>query len=319
MFLQGVIGISELVFPDRIRSYYLTGSYADDTAVSASDLDLLIIFKGHISADERNAVWDLSDNMSLLAPMFLDLEGVGEDQTSQKGVQLKLASHCIYGEDIRPNIQLPSMDAYIREWMHDHPLHFMMRLARGQENILYPLDFPNSADPFFGYGENPIEGKHDTKLLIAIVGQIASAIIIHKARTYVPSKGDCLSLYQEHINDEWGDFIEQVYRVCRNQWAYQIPDEPSQQVELQNICQGVLDFENHFLLVYKAYLLSELKSNDEIAQRKAVEKSGEVVYPDQAVDTVLESLNISEDNATHKVMLESLTKIQAVKSRSNTA
>ena len=90
ILLQGINGIAELVFPDRIRSYYLTGSYADDTAVSASDLDLLIVFKDHITDDERNMVWELSDNASLLASIFLDLEGIGEDQTSQKGVQLKL-------------------------------------------------------------------------------------------------------------------------------------------------------------------------------------------------------------------------------------
>ena len=319
MILQGIVGIAELVFPDRIRSYYLTGSYADDTAVSASDLDLLLVFKERITEDERNAIWDLSDNTSLLAPMFLDLEGVGEDQIAQKGVQLKLASHCIYGEDIWPNVQLPPMNDYIREWMHDHPLHFMMRLARGQESILYPLDFPDPNDPYMGYGKNPIESKKDTKLLTAIVGQIATAIVIHKAHVYVPTKGDCLTLYREHVNDEWVDFIGQVYKVCRNQWEYQIPDEPSKQEELQNICKRTLDFENYFLLVYQGYLLSELKKEDEVARLKAIKKSGEVMYPDQAIDTALEDLKMSEDNSIRQAILESLTKIQAVRGSPNSA
>ena len=43
--LRGVIGIFETVFPDRIRGYYLVGSYADGTAISTSDIDMKILFK----------------------------------------------------------------------------------------------------------------------------------------------------------------------------------------------------------------------------------------------------------------------------------
>ena len=38
--IDGVIGLLETVFPERIRAYYLTGSYAEDTAVPNSDLDM---------------------------------------------------------------------------------------------------------------------------------------------------------------------------------------------------------------------------------------------------------------------------------------
>ena len=34
--LRGVVGLFEAVFPDRVRGYYLGGSYADGTAVPAS-------------------------------------------------------------------------------------------------------------------------------------------------------------------------------------------------------------------------------------------------------------------------------------------
>ena len=44
--LRGVIGISEIVFPNRIRGYYLTGSYANSYALPTSDIDMTIVFKG---------------------------------------------------------------------------------------------------------------------------------------------------------------------------------------------------------------------------------------------------------------------------------
>ena len=43
--LQNIVGIYERAFPNRIRSYYVVGSYADGTAVSTSDIDACIVFK----------------------------------------------------------------------------------------------------------------------------------------------------------------------------------------------------------------------------------------------------------------------------------
>jgi len=38
--IRGLIGIFEAAFPDRIRAYYLAGSYADGSAVPLSDIDI---------------------------------------------------------------------------------------------------------------------------------------------------------------------------------------------------------------------------------------------------------------------------------------
>src|SRR5262249_19669289 len=40
--LRGLIGIWEIVFPDRIRGYYLAGSYSNGSATPTSDLDLIV-------------------------------------------------------------------------------------------------------------------------------------------------------------------------------------------------------------------------------------------------------------------------------------
>lgn len=43
--LQGVVGIFETEFPDRVRGYYVTRSYADNSAILSSDIDGFILFK----------------------------------------------------------------------------------------------------------------------------------------------------------------------------------------------------------------------------------------------------------------------------------
>ncbi|MEM7532724.1 MAG: hypothetical protein AAF639_11150 [Chloroflexota bacterium] len=231
-----------------------TPQYADQTAVSTSDLDVLLIFKDEMSEVETDVVWDLSDSASLLTPMFLDLEGMSESTVLQGDTRLKLASHFLYGEDIRAQIPLPPIDAYVREWMHNHAIHFMMRVARGQQDIQIPATYPDPADEFFGYAKNPIEQKEDTKLLVAIVGQIATALVALKTQSYIATKRESVRQYQAHINDEWTGLVTGIYEVCRNQWAYQIPSEPVQRSQLRAFCEQTLAFENHFLAIYRDYL-----------------------------------------------------------------
>jgi hypothetical protein len=54
--LSGIIGLFELIFPQRIQAYYLVGSYADGSATPLSDIDVRVIFKGDFAdpqEDER--------------------------------------------------------------------------------------------------------------------------------------------------------------------------------------------------------------------------------------------------------------------------
>ena len=54
--LQEVIGVYEAAFPGQIVSYYVQGSYADETFVATSDIDLNIVFRNHFTAsNEREA------------------------------------------------------------------------------------------------------------------------------------------------------------------------------------------------------------------------------------------------------------------------
>src|SRR5262245_54368712 len=77
--LRGLIGIFEIVFPDRIRGYYLLGSYSDGTAVPDSDIDMGILFKGKIDSREEDVFWQLVQHCSRISPIRLDLGPPDED------------------------------------------------------------------------------------------------------------------------------------------------------------------------------------------------------------------------------------------------
>jgi predicted nucleotidyltransferase len=50
--IRGLIGIFEATFPERVRAYYLVGSYADGSAVPLSDIDIRVVFKDDFQGDE---------------------------------------------------------------------------------------------------------------------------------------------------------------------------------------------------------------------------------------------------------------------------
>src|SRR3954462_4804767 len=69
--LCGVVGLWEAVFPDRIRGYYLSGSYANATATPTSDLDLTILFKDHYRDQaESDLAQQIGESHEALHPGF---------------------------------------------------------------------------------------------------------------------------------------------------------------------------------------------------------------------------------------------------------
>jgi len=94
----------------------------------------------------------------------------------------------------------------------------------------------------------------------------AVAIVALKAATYTHTKKDCVQLYRKYINDGWTELVEETNERCVNQWAYLIPQKKDERMYLRGLCRKALEFENHFLTVYKRYLFSELTNNNKQIQ-----------------------------------------------------
>ena len=260
--IAAIIGIYETAFPNRIRGYFLVGSLGDDTAISGSDIDMEIIFKGTMTAEEIAGCQVIKTSCRALSPIHLDLPVKAEADFAQVDtVALKLASKFIYGEDARDEIPLTPMDVYLRQI--SSPSHRGLTIRFRQEQVTLPLSYPNPDDCYFGYMPKRLNTDDaPTKLWVLNVGWLATFLIVHTASVYVPSKRDMVGLYRQHIGDEWAEFISDVYELGRNQWEYTIPEGDDYE-RFISLCEQTLAFENHVAAIYVDYLQGELVSGNE--------------------------------------------------------
>jgi len=286
--LRGVIGIFETIFSDRIRGYYLVGSYADGTAVSTSDIDMKILFKNRFRNDteRKNARQICEYCFGLISPIPGDVTANDEEtafSSSTLRLRIKAGSLLIYGEDIRDQISLPRLDQHIRDVMfRAYVFCFTDRLRPNLKARVYPLDYPDPSDEFYGYTY-----KSGTTVFASVVGAMATAIVASKVKKYVFTKSDCLKLYKRYINDEWTALLEAVFEKIRKQWEYQIPENKDERQQLREICRQALAFENHFLIIYRDFLLTELRDAEDKDKLLAVKRFGEIIYPDgEALDAL---------------------------------
>jgi hypothetical protein len=288
--LRGLISLYELLFPKRIRGYYLFGSYSDASAGAISDIDMSILFKDRFGdATEENKAYGLRDACALLCPIRLDLPISSEEQLQPEDVRLKLASVLLYGEDIRDTLALPTpavYSRYITEW----PLHFMKRLHEAKV-LRYPLSYPQPDAEFYGYTQIRIPQWYPSSMhvgikeLVACVCWAATALLALQTGHPVGKKADAVKMYAELIADEWAEFIQTIYGKCAQQWSYHVPENPDDRLLLKDLCRQMVSFENHFLCVYKVYLLQQLQGNDHDALLFATTRLQEVIYPDVGMVT----------------------------------
>jgi hypothetical protein len=148
-----------------------------------------------------------------------------------------------------------------------------------------PLTYPDSADPFFGYLRRPLrlpDGQMmlGTRDLIRAVGWIATALIAYQAGQYVATKRDCAPAYRAYVGDEWSALVDDTATWVRSAWQYRIPNGMEDRARLRAICARTLDFENHFLAIYRRYALEELPGDDPAGRAWALDALGRTPFDD---------------------------------------
>ena len=226
-----IIALLNTRFPDRIHSYYIEGSYADDSGITTSDIDLLIVFKENFE-NEQESIEAETFALHCAVPYSVELDvAFSDEQGLSRGVSpnFKMGSILLYGQDIRSHVPLISLSEWTRDRMHSSCWR-TTHLFNRKPVIAYPLDYPDPSAEFYGYDARKLrlpDGQevNCTRDLIRLVGWSATALIVFKAGRYVARKSDCHKIYQECFQDEWGQFLQDIYEQCRGRWNYLIPKD----------------------------------------------------------------------------------------------
>ncbi|MCU0495417.1 MAG: nucleotidyltransferase domain-containing protein [Chloroflexaceae bacterium] len=255
--LSNVISIIEAHMPRQVRGYYLVGSYAVGEAVPASDLDVVVLFRDSLSADEQQQFHALRAHCKGASAYPLDLSAESEPKLRRVGgVWFQTASRWLYGEDIRAEIPRKPVAAHLGDLMHG--THGLLARVRGNPPALaLPLDYPDPNGHFYGYDQRQIADGHTmrsvgTKDMVSNTLAIANVLTLQASGCYVGSgkKSDIPTQYQHWIGDQWTELIMGAYHTCRNAWNYDVPAEPAARTHLRRLCEELLAFEHRFLTVY---------------------------------------------------------------------
>lgn len=278
---QGLIGIFGIAFPDRVRGYYLRGSRAGGSSIAGSDLDLFIVFRDQFADRcEGDRAHELADQCARLSPVLLEVL-ITDERTLHHphgygaALNLKLVTRLLYGDDLRDELPEFDADTYRRWTLHSPFATYRFPAQRpNTDPLVHPLRHLDPNDFYFGFAQWPMPDadgveRPSTKLLVATVGWTATAIIALHTGEYVRDKAACVDLYRRCVADEWTDLVVQTHDLCRNRWHYRIPAGDHDQRTLRALCERALDFQNHFLILYRDAQRAELASHDPERRRLA--------------------------------------------------
>lgn len=148
--LRALVTVCEAAFPGRVRSYLLSGSYAEGDAIPESDLDLGVLFLGSMTDDERQRLFGLTDAIESLHAIRLDVAALDEARYLQNAPASALEVITIYGDDVRGELTLePLAHALARHLSAATYYIWQMRGLRA--GLVWPLDYPDPDGEFFGY------------------------------------------------------------------------------------------------------------------------------------------------------------------------
>ena len=304
--LKGITGIFEHFFSDRIRGYYVVGSYANGTAVSTSDVDVHPLFKSDFhDPKETSQVYTVRDLCNQLSLIELNVDPWPESfgRRVYSGL-FQLVALPIYGSDIRSQFPLPPLDAYTRRTVNVGGL----LKVRQSATLQYPVHYPDPEGEFYGYDRRVVydfDGfePQGTKDLISVAYSIVLGRLAMMEQRYITGKAEAFQRYQKHLDDEWTDFVSEVWQKCRVEWEYKVPSSDKDRKVLSMLCQRMLDFENFYLILYRSFMLDELKApniewlySDSDYRTYCLSRFETVIYPhDEAIREALQPHLTSEN------------------------
>ena len=273
--LGEVVGQFERAFPRRIAAYYVTVSWSSGTALlnpsdlsNGSDIDLHIIFRDKLQPEDHQQMGPVIRSCQRLCPIPLEVHAADDEALDGYwDVALKQRGLLLYGAEIRDQIVLPSLENHLQRAMTYPP--YTMAEVRGQflsaqeePHLEYPLAYPAPEHPFYGYTEPvgyivPATGP-TTGAIVSIATWAATILLAVQAQCIVGTKRDAVEKHQQLIGDDWSTLISEVFTQCKLNWHHRIPQDAVARAHLRELCERMLDLENHLLELYRPYLVQWL-------------------------------------------------------------
>jgi hypothetical protein len=268
---------------DRLVAALLIGSGADATDVRLSDIDLIVVLNQPFGDDaERDTVCASAERVSAVSGRRLDLSFVlAADLPSLHmviQVAIKQESLLLWGEDVRRQIALPPLDQYARD-VSDGTWHFVAGILRGTDQLVVPLTAPDPQDALLGYARvriapwYPVGTQRGTKELVATATRIATALLAISYDRYAGSKRSAVGQYAQAAHGTtWASFPQEVFRRCKLEWSYEIPEAQAEQRALRSLCVDMLQFEQSYCATYRAYLYRLAEDHNAVTRAWAHER-----------------------------------------------
>jgi len=81
---------------------------------------------------------------------------------------------------------------------------------------------------------------------------------------------------------------------------------------LRELCKRTLAFENHYLSIYREYLLAQLRREDEDSRLFAMKRLGETIYADEETINALQAAGSRGGEELRQAVQETMQKIRSV-------
>ena len=284
--LRALVTACEAAFSGRVRSYLLSGSYAEGDAIPESDLDLGVLFRGAVTDDERQRLYMLARAIEGPGAIRLDVLALDERQYLRNATADAPEAITVYGDDVRGELTLEPL-ARARARYLSAATYYIWQMRGLRPGLVWPLDYPDPDGEFFGYeryGYFNGDGAEEmytpgARTMLNCATMIATARLTHAGQR-VPSKRRCVEWYAGLAPGESAAWLAALYAACKGRWRYRVPSDPAERVELRALCAPMLAFENDFLSFARPLNESALAAKDEYSWPRACDRLRWVAYPD---------------------------------------
>lgn len=290
--LKGFISFCELLLPDSIAAYYLSGSRSDNTAVASSDIDLIIIENQPFSQDKVDLFMYILHTCNRMSSIEIGFCVFSQDELNIGVPAYVKSALFLYGKDILANI--PIIDnAHMTNTFVYGAFRFLYHFLRDSHSTLtFPLNVPDKTKDFNGYLEFKKNNYPKTKILVNATARITSALLGIKKNIQPRNKSQSIKLFVELFNCEYTELVNDIYENVYQKWSYDIPKNENEIQKLKTICDTFILFENYFLDEVHPYIVENLRSQDSKNRENAKKCLNMISYNDKKTIALLNSLKV---------------------------